>query len=150
MDMAKGVFKKKRFHPGPLMPAGIVHPEIDDLPLEATEDPLQHLQEAVGIPLHPLHDPVPTLQRIDPSEDVQPKLMLTASIDERPTSFLGPHPTQLRMQRKARFVLKEDHPSLVSQRQEEFFYPPPGMVLPPPLSPGQTGAPGAAGSIPTS
>ena len=151
MDVTKRIFKKKGLDPGPLMPTGIVHPEVNDLSLEATGDLLQHLEKAVRIPHDPLHDAMPTLQRIDPSEKVQPPLMLAPSIYKGPASFLGPHTSQLRMQRKTRLVLKENHPSSrMFQRQAEFFLPAPEIPSLLPASPGRTGRPGVARYIPTS
>jgi len=133
------------------MPTGVVHPEINHLSREATDDLLQHLEKAVRIPHDPLHDAMLTPQRIDPSEKVQPPLMLTPSIYKGPTSFFGPHASQLRMQRKTRLVLKEDHPSFrMFQRQAEFFLPAPEIPLPPRPSPGRTGRPDVARYIPIS
>jgi hypothetical protein len=119
MDSEVGMFNEKICNPSPFVPAGIIHPDVDDSAPEELSNPLEQLQEPVRIPLDPFHHAMPSIQRIDPTEEIQPLLVLTTGIHIGLSSLLGPHSAQLRMKGKTRFILKKNDP---------FASTPPGEV----------------------
>ena len=82
------IFSKKRLHSCTFMPSGIVYPKVDGLSFEAIANLPQHLNKSIGIAADPLHDSMCSLDKINPSKDIQSLLMLTPGINKRATSPL--------------------------------------------------------------
>src|SRR4030043_882290 len=123
---------KKFRNPFPLMPTGLIHPKINHHSLITKKDILEHGKKSVGIPFFLTHHPMNAPDRIDPSKDIQPFMMLALRQDQRLLSFLHPNPSQLGMKTKPRFIRKkEDSFSFTSLGRQEFFLR--SSDTPPPL-----------------
>ena len=123
---------KKFRNPFPLMPTGLIHPEINHHSLITKKDILEHRKKSVGIAFFLTHHPMSAPDGIDPSKDIQPFVMLALRQDQRLFSFLHPNPSQLGMKTKPRFIRKKENSfSLTSFYRQEFFLR--SSETPPPL-----------------
>src|SRR4030042_7132975 len=124
---------KKFRNPFPLVPTGLIHPEINHHLLITKKDTFKHRKKPVGIAFFLTHHPMSARKGIDPSKDIQPFVMLALCQDQRLFSFLHPNPSQLGMKTKPRFVRKKEGSfSLTSLGRQEFFLR--SSETPPPLA----------------
>jgi len=141
----------KAFNPLASMPPCPVDPEVDKGSLEASNDTMQHVQQAIGIPFRPLHHAMQPLKGGHPAKEIQSFLMLTARPHVRFTPLFRPHPAQFRMQREARLIFKNDHPSFsASFHGVKFFLTLAETLLPLPRKLEQTDTPVVAANSPIS
>ena len=123
---------KKFRNPFPLMPTGLIHPEINHHLLITKKDTLKHRKKSVSIAFFLTHHPMSARKGIDPSKDIQPFVMLALCQDQRLLSFLHPNPSQFGMKTKPCFVRKKEESfSLTSLGRQEFFLR--SFETPPPL-----------------
>ncbi len=113
---------KELLHPGPLVPGSILHAKIDNPSPEAIHNPCQHLEESISISSYPLHDSMPSVERVDPPEKVQALLMLAFCIDIGFCPFLTPHSPELWMKGKPCLILEKHHPLTFTLLGEKEFF----------------------------
>ena len=151
MKFQSRIFCKELLHPRPLMPGSIIQEKIDDPSLEAIHNPCQHLEESISISSYPLHDSMPSVERVDPPENVQALLMLAFCIDIGFCPFLTPHSPELWMKGKPCLILKKYHPLIFTPLGEkEFFLTFREIPLPLPQSPGRSDKLAVSENSPTS
>lgn len=80
MDVQSPLFEQKGTYALPFMPSGIIPKEVNDLSFEAGQDLLEKFEEPRGIALNGFHQTLETVQRIDPSKEVQSLLVLTSGL----------------------------------------------------------------------
>ena len=123
---------KKFGNPFSFMPAGLIHPEINQHPPVTKKNSLDHCEKSISIAFFLTYHPMSARKGIDPSKNIQPFVMLTLRQDHRLISFLHPDPPQFGMKTKPGFIRKkEDSFSLTSLGRQEFFLL--SSEIPPPL-----------------
>jgi len=123
VDVQLTMLGAKALNPIASMPPCPLDPQVDTGPFEASDDTMQEVRKAIGIPLRPLHHAVQPLKGGYPAEKIQPFLMVAARPHVGLTPLFRPHPAQLRMQREARPVFTNDHPSCSASLHGAFFNP---------------------------
>jgi len=113
---------KKKIHFLPSMPTCPVHIQPQRIPPQSSIQLLQTIQKPFPVPLRLPQNPFPPQQRSNPPKNIQPLTMLTRGRNPQPLSPLGPTPTQARMQRKSRLILKNRR--LLRPQRTEFFLRP--------------------------
>ncbi len=103
----------------PLMPSGSVHIKPDPIPSKSPVKILQAGHKSLPISSRPSDHPSPPQQRSDPSKQIQSLAMLTRGRNAQPFPSSRPPHSQSRMERKARFVLKDD--GFLRSQPPEFF-----------------------------
>lgn len=123
MNVKIVIFHKEFTNSFSLMPASIIYPEINDLPLEPKDDLYENFQETRGIPFLRFHHTMQSMERIYPPEHIQSLLMLASGRNIGLGPLFCPHPTELRMEAEARLVFKKDDPfTFASYDEVEFFF----------------------------
>ena len=113
---------KKFRNPFSLMPAGLIHPKLNQHSLITKKDILEHGNKTVGIPFFLTYHPMSASDGIHPSKDIEPFVMLALRQDQRLFSFFHPDPPQLGMKAKPCFVGKKENSfPLTSIDRQEFF-----------------------------
>jgi hypothetical protein len=122
MDVQSALFEQKGIYALPFMSPGIIHPQVNDLSFEASQDLLKEFEEPTGIAFNGFHQTMKAVQRIAPPKEVQSLLVLTASVHLGLGASLDPDPSQFGMHAEARFIFKENHslPSALD-KQVQFF-----------------------------
>jgi hypothetical protein len=113
---------KKEIYFLPSMPSRPVHIQPQRIPPQSSIQLFQTIQKPFPVPLRLPQYPFPPQQGSHPPKNIQPLTMLTRGRNPQPFAPLGPTPTQTRMQRKSRLILKYDR-LLRSQRTEFFLRP---------------------------
>jgi hypothetical protein len=133
MDGEFRVFFQELINAFTFMPTGSIDPKMDTFFHEHIPNLGESHQESICIALRASNHTMTARQRINPTEDIQTFLVLTARQNNRLVVFslLRPYPSQLRMKTKTGLVLK--HNSLVIgavQNDLEFFLSRLGMLAP--------------------
>jgi hypothetical protein len=128
-----------------------VGPEVNGQPLETQYNFDEHVQETVCISTHPFHNTMEAVERIDPGKKIKPLLVLAFGVNVSLRPLLSPDSAQLRMKRKAGFILKKHHPVTVAfSGLEEFFLTHLEIQQPPRPWPERIGKAGGAENSPVS
>jgi len=91
-----------------LMPSGSIHIEPNRITTKSLIEVPQTLKESFAIALRPSHHSPSSKQRGHPSKQIQPLPMLARRWNTQPLSHLRPPNPEPRMQRKTRFILKDN------------------------------------------
>lgn len=110
---------KKKIHLRPSVPSRSVHIQPQRIPPQPSIQLFQTIQKPFPIPLRLSQYPFSPQQGSNPPKNIQPLTMLTRGRNPQPFPPLGPTPTQARMQRKSRLILKYDR--LLRPQRAEFF-----------------------------
>jgi hypothetical protein len=111
------------------VPSRPIHIKPDRVPLKPPIKMLQTVNESLSIALGRSHQPLPTEQRGNPSEDIQPLMMLAGRRNPESLSCLGPSYPKTRMESKPGFVLKNN--GFLRPQRLKFFLTPDQIVWPP-------------------
>jgi len=113
---------KKFRNPFPLMPTGLIDPKLNQHSLITKKDIFEHGYKSVAISLFLAQHPMSTPDRIHPSKNIKPFVMLALGQDQGLFSLFYPDPSQLGMKTKPCFIgKKEDSFPLTSLDPQEFF-----------------------------
>jgi hypothetical protein len=83
---------------------------------------LEEREKTLSVSFGPTEECMPTIERFDPAEKVQPLMVLTRGRDDRLSPAPRPDSTELRMQREPAFVGKHQERQLAElQDSVEFF-----------------------------
>ena len=113
---------KKNIHFLPSMPSCPIHIQPQRIPPQSSIQMPQTIQKTFPVPLRLSQYPFSPQQGGNPPKYIQPFTVLTRGRNPQPLSPLGPTPTQTRMQRKSRLILKYDR--LLRPQRAEFFLRP--------------------------
>jgi len=119
-----GVYKEINLFP--LMPSGPVYIEPDGKASQAATKMLQARKKSFPVSTGRSDHSPSAQKRSHPSKEIQPLAVLTGRRNPQPCSFLCPSYAQTRVQRKSRFVLKDDR--FLRAQSSEFFLRPDGSV----------------------
>ena len=129
-----GVYKEINLFP--LMPSGPVYIEPDGKASQAATKMLQARKKSFPVSTRRSDHSPSAQKRSHPSKEIQPLAVLTGRRNPQPCSFLCPSYAQTRVQRKSRFVLKND--GFLRAQFPEFFLTPDETAWPLHSWPGDT------------
>ena len=112
---------EKFFNLVSLVPTGPIHIEPDGMATQSFIKVGQDGQESITVSLRRSNQTLPTQQRSDPSEHIQPFSMLTGGWNSQTFSSFGPSSTHFRMKCESGLVLENDGFTW-AQRLEFFLY----------------------------
>lgn len=118
-EMKAGMRSYKEINLFPLMPSCSVHIEPDRKASELATQMLQASKKPFSVSVGPSDHSPSAQQRSDPSKQIQPLAMLARRRNPQPSSPLCPSYPQTRVERKPRFVLKDD--GFLRAQSSEFF-----------------------------
>jgi hypothetical protein len=135
-EMKAGMRLYKEINLFPFMPSGPVYIEPDRIASQVTAYMFQARKKSFPISVRPSDHPPSAQQRSDPSKEIQPLAMLARRRNPKPSSPLCPSYPQARVERKPRFVLKDD--GFLRAQSSEFFLTPDESAWPLRSSPEDT------------
>jgi len=121
-EMKAGMRLYKEIDLFPLMPSGPVYIEPDREASQVAAKMFQTSKESFPVSVRPSDHPPSAQKRGNPSKEIQPLAMLARRRNLKPSSPFCPSYPQTRVQRKPRFILKDDG-FLRAQRSEFFLTP---------------------------
>jgi hypothetical protein len=112
----------KKLDPFSFMPSCIVDPQFYSYSGCSTQNIPEKRKEPDSIAFFRSHHPMFPTDRINPTEHIQPFLMLVSRHYRRLRSFFAPYTAKLRMYRKTSFISEQDYFSRYSgSHVVEFF-----------------------------
>ena len=92
------------------VPSCPIDPEVDSVAFPRSHDVGKYREKSIRVSVRCAGHAMASMHRIDPSENIQPLLVLTARGNHRllRCTTLPPHSTQLRMKAKSCLILEED------------------------------------------
>ena len=106
----------------PLMPSGSVYIQPDRRAAQLATKMLQASNKSFSVSVRPSDHTPSARKRSNPSKQIQPLAMLARRRNTQPSSPSCPSYPQTRVQRKSRFVLKDD--GFLRAQTSEFFLTP--------------------------
>lgn len=100
------VVDHKISHLAALVPRRAVDVRVDLPALDPLAQVLEEREKTLSVSFGPTEESMPTIERFDPAEKVQPLVVLTRRRDDRLSPAPRPDSTELRMQREPAFVRK--------------------------------------------